>query len=597
LAALATGTGIQVERLFRAKEVLMAETSWPTPKWPSEVPHDVSGYDKALYTVLDETAREFPDLVFTVFNDATRSFAQVKDTADRIANFLASRGIGKGDRVAIFLPNLPHYPAIYFGILKAGAVCVTCNPLYTGNELNYQLNDAGAKAVFCMDHPQFYPTTVKAIEDSAVETVVICNVKSYLPKMKGLLGGLLGKIPKADRHEPGHLMFDDVVAGARAEPPPVDIDPAEDLALIIYTGGTTGVPKGAGLTHSNFTYDLRAAEEWIRLVHEPGAKPEKARRGGFHTYLGVLPWYHSFGMTCAMLSACSSASSLICVPDPRAGDPPFSEVLKIVQKHRPTIMPAVPTIFVAFTNHPHLDQYDLSSLMGCFSGGAPLPPEVCRQFEEKTGAVIFEGYGLSETAPIATVNPTDREARKIGTIGFPIPGTDIKILDIESGSQELPQGEDGEIAISGPQVMKGYWGRPEEDERVFREIDGQRYFLTGDIGHIDEEGFITITDRKKDMILVGGFNVYPRDVEDIVFQHPKVALAAVVGVPDAKSGEAVKAYIQLKPGETATEEELLAYCNENMAGYKRPKAIEFREALPVSNVGKVLRRVLRDEES
>jgi long-chain acyl-CoA synthetase len=579
------------------KEVNMAAETWPTPNWPEGVSHDVSDYEKPLFSVLDESAQAYPNLVYTIFNDATRTYAQVKDTADRVANFLVSRGIQKGDRVAIFLPNLPHYPAIFFGILKAGAVCVTCNPLYTANELNYQLNDAGAKVVFCMDHPQLYPTTVAAIKDSGVESVVICSVKSYLPKVKALIGGLLGKIPQAPHHESGHLFFDDVVASAQAGPPAVEINPAEDLALIIYTGGTTGVPKGAALTHTNFTYDLKASIEWIRLVHESGPNPEKVRKGGFHTYLGVLPWYHSFGMTCALLSACSVGGKLICVPDPRAGNPPFTEVLKIVQKHKPTIMPAVPTIFVAFTNHPQLDQYDLSSLMGCFSGGAPLPPEVCRQFEEKTGAVIFEGYGLSETAPIASINPTNVEQRKIGTIGFPIPGTDIKIVDIDTGLDELPQGEDGEIAICGPQVMQGYWQRPDENEKVFREIDGKRYFLTGDIGHVDEEGYILITDRKKDMILVGGFNVYPRDVEDILFTHPKVALAAVVGVPDAKSGETVKAYIQLKPGETATEEEILAFCKENMTGYKRPKMVEFRDTLPVSNVGKILRRVLRDEES
>jgi long-chain acyl-CoA synthetase len=271
-------------------------------------------------------------------------------------------------------------------------------------------------------------------------------------------------------------------------------------------------------------------------------------------------------------------------------------VLKAVQKYKPTLMPAVPTIFVAFTNHKFLDQFDLTSLMGCFSGGAPLPPEVCKQFEDKTGAVIFEGYGLSETAPVATCNPTDKARRKIGSIGFPVPGTDIKILDIESGTTELPRGEDGEIAICGPQVMKGYWNRPEETENVFREINGKRYFLTGDIGHIDEDGYILVTDRKKDLVIVGGFNVYPRDVEDILFQHPKVELAAVIGAPDEKSGEVVKAFVQLKPGETATEEEFFEFCKEKMAGYKRPKKIEFRESLPVSNVGKVLRRVLKDEE-
>ncbi|MEE4607344.1 MAG: AMP-binding protein, partial [Desulfobacteraceae bacterium] len=401
---------------------------------------------------------------------------------------------------------------------------------------------------------------------------------------------------KAASHEPNHLMFDTVVAAARPEPPKVDIDALNDLALIIYTGGTTGLPKGAALTHSNFLYDLIAIDEWMRLVQEPGGKPEKIRRGGFHTFLGVLPWYHSFGMTTALLLACHTGSRIVCVPDPRAGNPPFTGVLESVQKDKPTVMPAVPTIFVAFTNHPNLKKYDLTSIIGCFSGGAPLPPEVCRQFEEATGAVIFEGYGLSETSPVVSVNPVSRETRRIGSIGFPMPGTDIKIVDLETGTKELPQGEDGEIAISGPQVMQGYWNKPEENEAVFREIDGRRYFLTGDIGHIDEDGYILITDRKKDMILVGGFNVYPRDVEDILYKHPKVALVAVVGVPDAKSGEAVKAFIQLKPGQTATEEEMREFCKENMAGYKRPRHIEFRDTVPTSNVGKVLRRVLRDEE-
>ncbi|BBO68561.1 long-chain-fatty-acid--CoA ligase [Desulfosarcina alkanivorans] len=568
---------------------------WPTQNWPDGVPHEIHDYDMPLFQLLDDAARDYPDQTYTIFSGAPRTFAQVKDTADRIAHFLHAKGIRKGDRVAIFLPNLPHYPAIYFGILKAGAVCVTCNPLYTPGELNYQLTDTGARALFCMDHPQFYPTTEKAIQGTDVETVVVCSVKSYLPRLKGFLGGLLGKIPRAARHAPGHLMFDDVVARAQPAPPAVDIDPTGDLALIIYTGGTTGVPKGAALTHANFVYDLMALDAWARLVYEDGGAVEGIRRGGHHCYLGVLPWYHSFGMTCAMLSACASGSRLICVPDPRAGDPPFTEVLKLVETHRPTLMPAVPTVFVAFTNHSLLDEFDLTSLMGCFSGGAPLPPEVCRRFEEKTGAVIFEGYGLSETAPVATANPTFRDRRKIGSIGFPMPGTNIKILDADTGRAEMAPGEDGEVAVCGPQVMKGYWNKPEETAEVFREFDGRRYFLTGDIGHVDADGYVVITDRKKDMILVGGFNVYPREVEDILFTHPKAALAAVVGVPDAKSGETVKAFIQLKDGETCTESEIRDFCKENMAGYKRPKAIEFRDTIPVSSVGKVLRRVLRDE--
>ncbi|MGD9973382.1 MAG: long-chain fatty acid--CoA ligase [Desulfatirhabdiaceae bacterium] len=574
----------------------MAANTWQTDRWPEGVAREVLGYEKPVFSFLEESAKNYPNQVYTIFNDGARTYAQVNDAANRVANFLISRGIKKGDRVAIFLPNLPQYPPIYFGILKAGAVCVTCNPVYTAGELNYQLKDSGARAVFVMDHPQMYPTAVKAIEGSDVKTVVICNVKSYLPALKGFLGGLLGKIPKAASHAPDHVFFDQVVAGAKSDTPKVDIDPKNDLALIIYTGGTTGVPKGAALTHANFVFDALATFEWLRIPHEKGAPPEKLRHGGFHCYLGVLPWYHSFGMTLCLLCSCASASKLVCIPDPRAGNPPFTEVLKAVQKYRTTLMIAVPTIFVAFMNHPQLDQYDLSSILCCGSGGAPLPPEVAKKFEAKTGCIIFEGYGLSETAPVASLNPTNTRDRKFGSVGFPLPNTDIKIVDTETGLNPLPKGEDGEIAIGGPQVMTGYWNKPEENKAVFREIDGRRYFLTGDVGHIDPEGYIIITDRKKDLILVGGFNCYPREVEEVLYAHPNVANVAVVGVPDAKSGESVKAFVQLVPGTTATEAELLEFCKERLAGYKRPRSIEFRDVLPTSPVGKVLRRVLRDEE-
>lgn len=574
----------------------MTLEAWPTPNWPKNVPREISGFEKPVYTVIDEAAEKYPNNVFTIFNNATRTFKQVKEVADKVANYLASIGIKKGDRVAIFLPNLPHYPSIYFGILKTGATCVTCNPMYTKEELNFQLRDAGAKAVFVMDHPTLYPTAVDAIKGTDVETVIICSVKSYLPGVTAFLGGLLGKIPKADQHEPGHLLFDDIIATAKPEPPKIDVDPDNDAALIIYTGGTTGVPKGAVLKHSGFIHNLEAASKWFIIEHAEGDEPEPIRHGGFHTFLGVLPWYHIFGMTCVMLLACYTGSKLICVPDPRAGDPPFTDVLKVVQKHKATLMVAVPTIYVAFTNHSKLDDYDLTSMMGCFSGGAPLPVEACKKFEEKTGAIIFEGYGLSETSPIACINPSDINTRKIGSIGFPIQSTDIKILDIDEGTKELAQGEDGEIAIHGPQVMLGYWKKPDATDQVFREIDGKRYFLTGDVGHIDSEGYIVITDRKKDLIIVGGFNCYPREVEEVLYGHPKVENAAVVGVPDEHSGEKVKAFVQLKKDVEATEEEILEYCKERLAGYKRPRSVEFRNELPISVVGKVIRRVLRDEE-
>lgn len=574
----------------------MPRKPWESPKWPENVPHEISGYEKPIFSLLDNTARKFPDSIYTIFTGASKTFSQVKETSDRIANFLASRGIKKGDRVAIFLPNLPHYPEIFFGILKAGAVCVTCNPLYKAPELNYQLNDSGPRAVFVMDHPVFYPTAVEAIKDTRIETVVVCNVKSYLPWFKGTLGSILGKIPRADHHQPGHIMYDDAVKSAQPAPPHFEVDPVRDVANILYTGGTTGVPKGACLSHANLMSNVMTVQEWVWIEPGPGRPRERVAEGGKHTYLGVLPWYHCFGLTLVMLWSCYNGSKVICIPDPRAGNPPFTDVLKAVEKHKVTIMVAVPTIYSAFVNHPLLDRFDLSSLVGCGSGAAPLPVEVVRQFEEKTGAIIFEGYGMTETSPVITQNPTNVEQRKVGTVGLPMPSTDIKIVDLGTGLREMADGEDGEIAASGPQVMLGYWNSPEADEAVFREIQGMRYLLTGDIGHFDKDGFLVITDRKKDLILVGGFNAYPKEIEEVLYTHPKVALAAVVGVPDEKSGEAVKAFVQLKPDEKTTEQEIIDFCRDKMAGYKRPREVEFRDELPTSVVGKVLRRVLREEE-
>ena len=574
----------------------MVSKLWHQFKWPEGAPYEISGYDKPLYSILDDSARGYPDATYTIFADATRTFAQVKSTADRIANFLVSRGLKQGDRAAIFLPNLPHFPEVFFGILKAGGVCVTCNPLYKVPELNFQLNDCGAKALFVMDHPVFYPTALQAIKGSAIETVVICNITSYLPKLKGFLGSLLGKIPKAERHEPDHFLFDDVVRKARPETPELKINPFTAGALILYTGGTTGVPKGACLSHANLLSNLMTVQEWVRLANRTGGPLAPLERGGAHTFLGVLPWYHSFGLTVVMLWSCYNASKVVCVPDPRAGKPPFTEVLKAIERYKVTAVVAVPTIYSAIVNHPLTNKFDLSSIVACGSAAAPLPLEVIKQFEEKVKGVIFEGYGMTETSPVITLNPTNLEQRKVGSVGLPIPSVDVKIVDLETGLQEMSQGQDGEIAASGPNIMLGYWNKPEANKASFREIDGRRYLLTGDIGHIDEEGFVVITDRKKDMIIVGGFNVYPKDVEEILYTHPKVALAAVVGIPDPRAGEVVKAFVQLKPGTTATAEEILDFCKDKMAGYKRPRDVEFRETLPTSVVGKVLRRVLRDEE-
>ncbi len=576
----------------------MSDKPWhKSSRWPEGVPFEFEGnYKRPVFSLLDDAAKNYPDAVYTIFQGGMRTYKQVKESADKIANFLAAKGIKHEDRVAMFLPNIPHYPEAFFGASKAGAACVTCNPLYTIEELNFQLKDSDAKAVFCMDHPEFYKTTCEAIKGTNVETVIVCNVKTHLPKIKAILGGLLGKLPKADNVDPKHVRYEDIMAQYPAQAPKVDIDVENDLAVILYTGGTTGVPKGAELKHTNFVYNVMALDQWIRLPNRPGEKPAKMERGGVHTYLGVLPWYHSFGITTCMIGSVYSANRLVCIPDPKAGDPPFTEVLKSCEKYGVTITVAVPTIYTAFVNHPKINDFDLSKFIACCSGAAPLPAEVVRQFEKISGSVIFEGYGLTETTPVLTTNPTFADKRKIGSVGMPLPGTDIKIVDLDTGLKELPNGEDGEISGCGPQIMRGYWKRPDANDEVFREIEGNRYFLTGDIGHIDEDGFIVITDRKKDLILVGGFNAYPKEIEEVLYLHPKVAQAAVVGVPDPRSGEAVKAFVQLKEGVEATEQELKDFCAEHLAGYKRPREIEFRDELPTSVVGKILRRVLRDEE-
>ncbi|MFX1482766.1 MAG: long-chain fatty acid--CoA ligase [Promethearchaeota archaeon] len=575
----------------------MEEMPWHKSRWPEKVRKSLDYPEEPLFAVLDKTAAEHPNSPSTLFGGVSHSFAEVKDHADRIANFLASKGIGKGDKVAMFLPNTPHYPPIFFGILKTGATAVTCNPSYKANELNFQLKDSGAKAVFVFDHPSFTPTSYEAVKGTDVKVHVICSIKSFLPKIKAVLGSVFRMIPKGDKYEEGTVFYDDIIKQYEPNPPSVSIDPKKDLALILYTGGTTGTPKGAMLSHSNLYSNVLQIKEWVWLEPKEGGPPQPLKPGE-EVYVGALPWYHSYGLTLTMVSSYLEASALVCIPDPRAGKPPMTELLAEIQNEKGTILHCVPALYAGMVNNPKVDNYDLSSLKACGSGAAPLPPELAKRFEDATGATLFEGYGLTETSPLATANPSLKSLRKFGSIGLPIPDTYLTIVDLDTGKKELNQGETGEIAISGPQVMAGYWNKPKETAEVMREINGRRYFLTGDIGHMDEEGFFYVSDRKKDMINVGGLKAYPREIEDIFFEHPKVALAAVIGLPreDDPTNEYVKAYIVLKPGETATEEEFIAWAKEKMAGYKRPREVVFVDSLPMTQVGKVLRRELREAE-
>jgi long-chain acyl-CoA synthetase len=573
------------------------EYLWHKYKWPKDVRRTLEYPKEPIFAMLDRAAEKSGNLPFTVWEGQSRTYSQVRDDANRIANFLASRGIKKGDRVAIFLPNMPHFPAVLFGILKTGAISVNCNPMYKAGELNFQLRDSGAVAVFAFDHPSFTPACYEAIKGTDAKTVIVCSAKDFLPKAKAVLGGLLGKIPKSPYYQKDvTFYYNDIITNYEPNAPKVDISP-EDVAMILYTGGTTGTPKGAALTHSNFVANVRQLHEWVTLLPEDIAKPGRIEYGK-EVFVGALPWYHSYGLTVTLLICVFNACQLVCVPDPRAGKPPLTDLLKALAENKGTIFNCVPALYAGVINHPDVKNYDLKSIKICSSGAAPLPPELAKGFEEATGAILFEGYGLSETSPVTNINPTNRKNRKFGSIGLPISDTIAKILDIETGTKEMAVGETGELAICGPQVMMGYWNRPKETAAVMREIDGRRFFLTGDIGHMDEEGFVIISDRKKEMINVGGLKAYPREIEDMFYEHPKVKMVAAIGVPrpEDPSNEFVKAFIVLKDGVQATGQEFIDWAKDRMAGYKRPREVEFRDSIPLSQVGKVMHRTLREEE-
>jgi long-chain acyl-CoA synthetase len=575
----------------------MDEYLWHRHKWPADVPKTLEYPNEPLFAMLDRSAEKSGNLPYTVWQGQSWTFSQVRDDANRIANFLASRGIKKGDRVAICLPNLPHFPPILFGSLKTGAIVVTCNPMYKAGELSFQLRDSGAIAAFVLDHPAFTPTCYEAIKGTDVKTVVVCSAKSFLPKAKAVLGTLLGKIPKSPYYrEDVTFFYHDIIAKHEPVAPKVDVDP-DSVAMILYTGGTTGTPKGAALSHRNLVANVHQIHEWVNLSPEDIDAPKKLEYGN-EVFVGAVPWYHSLGLTLTLLSSTNTACQLVCVPDPRAGKPPMTDLLKTLEKYRGTILNCVPALYTGVVNHPNVKNYNLRSIKVCSSGAAPLPPELAKRFEDVTGAILFEGYGLSETSPVTHINPTNRRDRKFGSIGLPVSDTIGKVLDVETGTKEMPVGETGEIAVHGPQVMTGYWNKPDETKNVMREIDGKRFFLTGDIGHMDEEGYFVISDRKKLMINVGGLKAYPREIEDMFYEHPKVKMVAAIGIPreDDPSNEFVKAFIVLKDGVQATPEEFIEWARKKMAGYKRPKEVEFRDSLPLSQVGKVLHRLLREQE-
>ncbi len=486
-----------------------------------------------------------------------------------------------GERVSLLLPNAPHFLIAFFGVLRAGATVVQTNPLYTPRELEALYNDAGVETVVAMDI--FWPNLGPAKPKTSVKRVVICDVAEFLPFPLRQLYPIRRRGDLKKHHqwplnipaEPWVHRFPELLAPAEPAPEPT-VNPREDVAVLQYTGGTTGIPKGAMLTHHNLVANALQTASWL-----------PKGRTGQERFLCVIPLFHVYGLTTAMTGPVSLGAEIVIHPNPRE----IKAILKLINKAKPTIFPGVPTMYIAILRHPNLSKYDLRSIKACISGSAPLPNEVRHEFDRVTGGKLVEGFGLTEASPVTHANPLEGLIKE--GIGIPFPDTDSKIVDLEDPLKDLPQGEIGELAVAGPQVMKGYWNKPEETANVLH--DG--WLLSGDIAKMDEDGYFYIVDRKKDMILCSGYNVYPREVEEVLFEHPAVQEAAAIGIPDPYRGESVKAYVVLRPGAAATAEEIIAFCKGKLAPFKVPKQVAFEKELPKTMVGKVLRRELKEREA
>lgn len=559
----------------------MTDRPW-LAAYPQGVPADIDPTQYAsLVALMDEAFRQYADRVAYSFMGKDISFAQTDALSRAFAAYLQGLGLVKGDRVAIMMPNVPQYPVVVAAVLRAGFVVVNVNPLYTPRELEHQLKDSGSKAIVIIEN--FATTLQSCIANTPVKHVVLCAMGDQLGFLKGMLVNYVVRNVKKLVPEyslPGAVRFNDAIAkGQRGTFKPVDIKP-DDIALLQYTGGTTGVSKGAVLLHRNVIANVLQAEAW----NEPVMKSLPA--GEQPTSICALPLYHIFAFTVNMMLGMRTGGKVILIPNPRD----LPAVLKELSKHTFHSFPAVNTLFNGLANHPDFNTVNWKNLRVSVGGGMAVQGAVAKLWLEKTGCPICEGYGLSETSPIVSCNPVTAK-EFTGTIGAPLPSTIMKLLD-DDGREVTTQGQSGEIAIKGPQVMAGYWQRPDETAKVMTE-DG--YFKSGDVGVMDARGYFKIVDRKKDMVLVSGFNVYPNEVEEVVADMPGVLECAVVGVPDEKTGEAVKLVI-VKKDQALTEAQVKEYCKANLTGYKQPKVIEFRTELPKTPVGKILRRELRDKK-
>ncbi|MEK4012984.1 long-chain-fatty-acid--CoA ligase [Peribacillus sp. FSL M8-0224] len=545
--------------------------------YPEQIPAVLSYEDKPLYSFLKESAEEFPDKVSIHFQGKELTFREVHESALKFAAYLKSIGLQKGERVAVMLPNCPQGVISFFGILMAGGVVVQTNPTYTERELEYQMKDSGAKMILAMDI--LFPRVSAVASRTDIEHIIVTAIKEYLPFPKNLIYPFIQKkqygIVINVEHEGNHHLFSEIMKRKITEEVTVPIDVDNDLALLQYTGGTTGFPKGVMLTHKNLLANTKMCNAWLY----------KNKRGE-ERILAILPFFHVYGMTTVLVLSVMEGNTMIIMPkfDVEA-------TLKTIQKQKPTMFPGAPTMYIGLLNHPDIAKYDLSSINACISGSASLPLEVQEQFEKITGGKLVEGYGLSETSPVTHANFIWDQPRVKGSVGLPWPDTDSAILSLES-YEELPPNEIGEIAIKGPQVMKGYWNRPDETEKTFK----NGWLLTGDLGYMDEQGFFYVVERKKDTIIAGGFNIYPREVEEVLYEHEAIQEVVVAGIPDPYRGETVKAFVVLKKNAKVTEQELNEFARKNLASYKVPRSYEFRDELPKTTIGKILRRVLIEEE-
>jgi long-chain acyl-CoA synthetase len=571
-----------------SEQALLAQRPW-LKHYEQGVPTRLDIPDRPLTWLLDETVKRYPEHTAFIYYGARISYARFSMLANRFAAALQRLGIKKGDRVAIALPNIPQYPIAFYGTLRLGAIAVPTNPLYTEREMQHQMADSGARVLIVLD--RFYPIVRAIRARTALEHIIITNPADFLPPLLRRLYPL--REGRERKHWPQPLLTQDEL---RSDPTlhlmkellqpstqeGVEIltvpDPprGSDLAVLQYTGGTTGLSKGAMLTHRNLLANAYQTRYWTPRAHDAG-----------EIGLGVTPCFHSYGLTVGLNLGILAAATMVLLPQFKP-----KEVISAIKRYRPTMFPGIPTMYIAIMREAGKDTSVFRSIRYCISGAAPLPAKVRQDFEALSGGRLVEGYGLSEASPVTHCNPLNGDVRE-GSIGLPLPEVDAAIMDPETG-RLLPPGEVGELVVKGPNVMQGYWNRPEETAAAFR--DG--WLRTGDIGKMDEEGYFYLLERAKDMILASGFNVYPREVEEVLFRHPAVAEAAVVGVPDEYRGETVAAFIVLKagvPANDSTRQDIVTFCRKELTAYKVPKIIEFRESLPKSLIGKVLRRELREE--